>query len=95
MKIKVTKEHINKGEKHDACKCPIALAVCEALGRTIVETPIGHMTYPVEVDNSILVLREDENVYDDYPINEEIYNFIGNFDAGQQVEPFEFDLERV
>jgi hypothetical protein len=83
MLIKVKQEHIKEGCRQGFLGCPIALAALEQIGK-----PVG-------------VLYQECKVYTDdtyakwqvikLPI--EACIFIGNFDAGMTVEPFEFELD--
>lgn len=76
MKIKVTQEHIDKGVVSNCNRCPVALAVQEALandsatvGSSFIHTGIKSIEMP-----------------------EEVYNFVHDFDAFLSVKPFEFEL---
>lgn len=76
IELSVTQEHIRKGQKEDACNCPIALALKEALPNW----------QHVEVDGDIRVTALDEEFSCD--ADEQMAAFIERFDEGLAVEPF-------
>jgi hypothetical protein len=77
MLIKVTEDHIRRGRRQSICKCPIALAIMEAVptrllivGPNVVSIDIGEFLLPKEAQD-----------------------FIGDFDfEKKKVSPFEFEL---
>jgi hypothetical protein len=80
MQIEVTQKHIDKGERFAPCKCPIALAVIETLGRDQVyigsqEVRINNLEKTVEIE-----------------LPEAAREFIYRFDALKDVQPFTFDF---
>lgn len=76
MRIVVTREDIQDGNP-DAFNCPVALAVRRTFG-----LPYGD----VEVNDVIAAGNQE------YETPCEVIEFICQFDEGQPVEPFEFDL---
>lgn len=76
MKIKVTKEHIDKGVKGSWDCCPIALAIKEQLN---IES--------IEVNDELISTQER-----DYRTPLSCVNFMEKFDEGDPVTPFEFEL---
>lgn len=83
MLIKVTADDICKGVRQDGAKCPIALAVCRALGVTESSVDVGG------TEEGILSVDEDNLYY----LPDEVVNFYLRFDNGELVEPFEFELD--
>jgi hypothetical protein len=77
MLVKVTAEDIANGQRENPIACPIALAV-----KRISDDP-----YSVTVGTQIL---SHANSVIMLPI--EATNFISQFDAGCDVEPFEFHV---
>ena len=80
MMIEVTQAHIDAGKRQRCTKCPVALAVKEALGVKLVKVGEGIVIgrpYMVE-------LRTPDRVA----------SFVGAFDRNQPfgIEPFSFDL---
>lgn len=80
MKIKVTKHHIYKGSLGNCYECPIALALKHA-GFTNV--------WVVDLDLQVYYNGRNRIL----PTPQSCYDFIHNFDKGQDVEPFEFELD--
>ena len=90
MKIAVKQKHIDKGETRSARCCPIALAVNERLHKK-------HYCYVNRFNIIIYDRNEDQRLsmrhdsfYADYM--HPVRKFIRDFDNGNEVEPFEFDL---
>lgn len=78
MRIEVTQEHIDKGTPEDACNCPVALAIREALKAEAEEIRVHH---------------SDIWIWGDlYNTSEAVERFVWNFDVGVSVAPFTFDL---
>lgn len=76
MKITVTQEDIDNGERGDECRCPIALA----LNRIV---PGGKVhSYSAELPKG----REE------IPLPSAACYFVEKFDTGKPVQPFTFDL---
>tara|TARA_Y100000401_G_scaffold115962_1_gene120672 strand:+ start:8 stop:328 length:321 start_codon:yes stop_codon:yes gene_type:complete len=100
--VEVTKDDIRKGVRKDACQCPIAIALRRAIVADLEDsTGIDTDDIDVEVDYDEIRLWANED-YQDYeynlfPVDEEdwygIKNFIENFDLGNDVEPFNVELE--
>ena len=77
MKIKVTQDDIDNGERHRCYRCPIAHAMCRTLGASIAVTQEKYYR------------EEDDGKY----LPTEAQRFILDFDAGRPVAPFEFEVE--
>lgn len=78
MKIKVEQRHINAGCRHRCKECPVALAILEATGVEVAVYPISGVYF----GNQVVV-----------GIPWEVSHFIGEFDHGLPVQPFEFVLD--
>lgn len=78
MKIKVTEYDIYRGCRKSKSDCPIALAVTRTYGEKFLVN--GSTMYS-------MVLPESFN------LPESAINFVRKFDAGEKVEPFEFEVE--
>jgi hypothetical protein len=79
VKIQVTEEDIKNGVREHCAKCPIALAAQRA-----------GCQYPI-VGTHLTFMLGAKNYSTDLPYY--AHEFIGLFDTGQVVAPFEFDLE--
>jgi hypothetical protein len=80
MKIQVTQQHIDAGQKGSCTKDPVALALKEATGKEVWASP------------SYLVWWEDEirkNVATPF----KVYEFMRAYDNNEPVKSFEFELE--
>ena len=80
MKISVTLEDVQKGERYSASHCPIALA-----GRRAFSC-LGVFVGVTRLD----LYREDKHLR--WYLSPEVEHFINEFDAQHPVEPFEFEL---
>lgn len=78
MKISVTKEHINNGQTCKSVHCPIALAIKEHFDTFV---SVG----PCEVAIG--------GPFNNIPLPQIARRFIEDFDYGDSVEPFTFELE--
>jgi hypothetical protein len=81
MKIKVTQEHIDKGIRSDANKCPLALAICDEGTK-----PTVGLAY-------VYLWHEGTHTGKNVRLPHEALMFRRAFDARRPVEPFEFELE--
>jgi hypothetical protein len=81
MKVKVTADHIAKGERANGAACPIALALRD-LGYT--NPQVRHRSFYVGYP-----------YLDHYKMSDDVACFISRFDMGRPVEPFEFEAELV
>lgn len=84
MIVNVTQEHIDKGSIHSAYSCPIALAVNATLSGA----------------NAVVFARcigwSAKGVVDHHwHPSKEVYKFVRDFDAGQNVLPFSFEMKSV
>ena len=82
MKIEVTQAHIDAGKRGRYTKCPVALAVKDALGVKLVK-----------VGSDIHIGRPHMAIIHRTP--DEVASFIDAFDHNQShgVTPFSFDLD--
>ena len=78
--IRVTAEHIAQGWRGSACNCPIALALKDEWPGAEVE--VSGPDIEVSADRLWLAQCDDTAM-----------DFIVRFDAGADVQPFEFDVE--
>jgi hypothetical protein len=83
LKIEVTAEDIQNGMPGWCGKCPVALAVRRALGGFVKRevASVGVSYAAVYVDSRIHMLPSDARM------------FVQNFDEGEPVEPFDFEIE--
>jgi len=79
MRIHVKQEHINCGTKESKSRCPIALALSKQLSEDWV------YVYRYTVD--IGFMKETLN------LPQSAQKFIGRFDKGKIVKPFNFNLK--
>lgn len=79
MIIKVEQKHIDKGERDNCDKCPIALAMKDAgFHKPMVRLTSLHW---FENEKAKKVISPDCCIF-----------FVGRFDIGDHVEPFEFQI---
>lgn len=76
--IQVKQEHINRGQRHTATACPIALAISEQLGTEAIVGP--------EFANVVLSDLELQR----FRLPRSAVRFIRRFDQGEPVAPFRF-----
>jgi hypothetical protein len=76
MKVKVEQRHIDKGIPKSSSCCAVALAVREVVGHE-----------DVDVDEYSIAVA-----YDSYRAPRKVTEFIEDFDRGDVVSPFEFEL---
>lgn len=89
MLVKVTQEHIDKGRENWysslcnwSCHCPISLALKDAFKINTVKS-----------SSVFLFIGEfPDNIIFSVPTPDKVAIFINNFDHGNVVEPFEFEL---
>jgi hypothetical protein len=84
LKVQVTQEHINAGEKHDCQLCPLALALGEVFGTNISVT--GY-------EFRFVRLGDGPPKY--FLLPKPCSRFMSLFDLGESVSPFEFDLDLI
>ncbi len=85
MKVEVTQEHIDKGIMSDEESCPMALAIID------------------KTDNAVSVGLENIELSDDglwlltkkYAHTQVSYQFIRNFDDGNEVKPHTFIFKEL
>lgn len=83
--IKVTKTHIKNGKSNTGYSCPIALAAKESLGLPNIYVGLTFISWDAPVDSNLL--------FRSIKLSDYVCEFIRDFDAGLEVEPFEFELE--
>lgn len=81
--ITVTQDDIEKGEATNCHYCPIAIAAKRAFKAYSVSCAVR------------LLIYTDETSYKKYKLPDEALNFIGDFDNGKGVEPFEFEIDET
>lgn len=99
--VEVTKDDIRQGVRKDPCQCPIAIALRRAIKSEIEDsTGIEPEDMSVEVDfDDIRYWNHDisGDEFNLFPVDEEdwyeIKNFMENFDLGNDVKPFNVELE--
>lgn len=84
MLIRVTQEDIDHGQRGFCATCPVALAATRAAGR---EIRIGYSTW---LAGTVTGWLQGER---SGPLPKAVSEFIDRFDAGDPVQPFEFELE--
>jgi len=91
--VKVTQEHINAGSAINCTKCPVALAINEAMSK------YKEYSYASVSPSCVrLVFNSDGDqisTHWDTPTPQPVRQFITEFDRGDTVEPFEFELALV
>jgi hypothetical protein len=82
--ISVTAEHIAAGQRGDCAFCPVALAVTGAFPRVAYLRVYVH---------EVVIRGAPETVMAGVTMPLVAQRFIRDFDAGQPVEPFTFELD--
>ena len=80
IRVRVTQEHINGGTRNDCGCCPVALALIDMLYEC------------VRVDATHIEIRIGTSVRG-FLTPLEVAIFVRKYDGGEEVEPFEFELE--
>lgn len=80
IKVKVTQSHIDKGARGSCWKCPIALALIEAT----------NLTWRVYDATAYYYRKNGAEIQIMLPF--EVSRFVKNFDKGEIVKPFEFEV---
>jgi hypothetical protein len=78
-KVKVTKDHIKRGEQESAAHCPVALAVRDYMK--------GYKDGTIFVDHEIIEIGHFS-----FFSPRSVARFIRKYDAGRPVKPFTFTL---
>lgn len=89
LHINVTEQDIREGCRSEASNCPIALAG----NRALREQGIDYL-YLNASPHFIAIHNDDEEAVfscDSVPIDARV--FMREFDSGEEVDPFEFDIE--
>lgn len=84
LKVNVTQEHIDKGERYNTGGCPIAWALRDAL-------PEGCCGINVHV--RVAVWFDDAQVYHQAWLPRPAQDFVVEFDNGYDISPFSFELD--
>jgi hypothetical protein len=79
--IKVTADHIAKGEPYESDRCPVALAICEQWRPGAQASVWVHAIASVPSGESWTAKLPDAALW-----------WVESFDFGRPVEPFEFEL---
>lgn len=79
MKIIVTQQHIDEGQRGSSTRDPVAFAMADAG----LESPNAGVTH--------LRWYKDGHRHS-VKVPEKVYDFMLNFDNGKMVEPFEFQI---
>ena len=86
-RIQVTQEDIERGERDQSCRCPVARALKRHFGiKAAVFRWNGRM--------SVKFVGRGDKVGPILVLPDEADNFVYAFDNGHPVSPFEFELER-
>lgn len=80
MKITVTHQHIDEGQRGSTTRDPIAFAMADA-GCLRPHVGVTHISW-----------QDAEHKRYSVEVTEKIYEFIRDFDQGEPVEPFEFQI---
>lgn len=79
----VTKEDIRTGACGSSRSCPVSLGLWDALGgETLVGTG-GYMDHRISKDSKFTT----------YKISKKIQKWINDFDSGEEVSPFQFQIK--
>lgn len=85
MRIAVTEADIANGCRLQATSCPVALALTRSLAALGCdpedEVHVCWGTKQIQIGDAVI------------PMPDEVQDFAGRFDDGQEVEPFVFELE--
>ena len=82
--ISVTREHIAKGKRRDCERCPVALAIRDALP-DLIYTRVG----PINI-----ALQRDAGEYLTYfAFPPEVLDFVRDYDGRRGSKPFTFELD--
>lgn len=80
--VKVTQEHIDKGNRRRSESCPIALAIKD----------INCYRYIIVGADRVCTILNEGNKIEEHKLPVEAINFIRRFDKYFSVKPFEFEL---
>ena len=86
MKVTITQEHIERGQRNSAGSCPIALALREA------EAQSGSWSVNEETAQFLAIESDGLLVAYQYVLSPEAQAFVSSFDAGRPVAPFEAEI---
>jgi len=84
--IQVTQDHIDKGEKDDICKCPVALALRERYPNATVDG----QEYRLAHYNGLDFYKHGTRYYSH---SQDVIDWIADFDNDNGVEPFVFIIQ--
>lgn len=81
VQISVTADHITRGARCDSVRCPVALAIKDAL----------HLS--VDVQEDLINFGIPTGMFSPVATPQEAGHFVDEFDDGLPVQPFTFTLE--
>lgn len=81
MKITVTQQHIDEGQRGSTTRDPIAFAMADA-GLEHPHAGVTYLSWWHKGQSKLQVLIPDK-----------VYDFMADFDNGRPVRPFTFELE--
>lgn len=96
VRIKVMQEHISRGQPKSVDRCPIALAIIDALpvmdqdGDYFLSVGPRSVDVPLKVPGVGWALHRYRHFNSELPSSAQ--DFIKQLDAGSPPQPFEFDL---
>ena len=80
MKITVTQQHIDEGQRGSSSRDPVAFAMADA-GCLRPHAGVTHLSW-----------QDAEHKRYSVEVTEPVFEFIRAFDQGEPVEPFEFEV---
>jgi hypothetical protein len=80
IRVRVSEEHIAKGEKDNCSKCPLGLALWEAFSPDVNDVEVGIENITVWSGTDCLPSAE-------YSCCGKTGDFVESFDAGEEVKP--------
>lgn len=80
MKIVVTQQHIDEGQRGSPTRDPVAFAMADA-GCLRPHAGVTHLSW-----------QNAEHEVHSVEVTEPVFEFIWAFDQGEPVQPFEFEL---
>lgn len=87
MLINVTQDHIDRGVASDCEKCPVALAVFEAVPGCVYAdvSDAGVMCHQENKETGAIRVLKIRTPYS-------VFSFYSAFDSGREVSPFSFEF---
>ena len=84
MRINVTQQHIMKGLRKSPVYCPISRSINKATGLIVTTQNMRN--------SPNVILRDGHGYWRDLALTRNERKFINNFDRGNPVSPFSFEL---